>query len=204
MKMETLRRMRYIAKPSDHFVSFDLKDGFYALLIRPKDREAFTVNMEGKLLQLCALPMGRSLSPYTFQKFTDMFVNQLRDPDATARPGRFPNLSAKAKQNWLRRRRMRTGAWLLPFVDDFAVFENGFDETMRRKNETFALVNSLGLNIHPAKGYHTTTQVGEHLGMEMNFEEAVLRAPVKKLRDMSMFAKKLICIATANKRWVSV
>ena len=31
MKMETLRRLRYIAKPNDHLVSFDLKDGFYAL-----------------------------------------------------------------------------------------------------------------------------------------------------------------------------
>ena len=47
MKMETLRRLRYIAKPKDHFVSFDLKDGFYALSIHPKDREALTVNLDG-------------------------------------------------------------------------------------------------------------------------------------------------------------
>ncbi len=51
MKMEALRRLRYIAKPNDHFVSFDdLKDGFYALSIHPKDREAFTVNLDGQLL----------------------------------------------------------------------------------------------------------------------------------------------------------
>ena len=53
---------------------------------------------------------------------------------------------------------------LLPFEDDFAVFANGFEETMLRKDETFSLVNSLGLYIHPTKGYHTTTQLGEHLG----------------------------------------
>jgi len=92
MKMETLRRLRYIAKPHDHFISFDMKDGFYALSIHPKDREAFIVNLDGRLLQLCALPMGWSLSPYTFQKFTDVFVNKLRDPEAIARPGRLPNL----------------------------------------------------------------------------------------------------------------
>ncbi len=96
MKIETLRRLRCIAKPNDHFVSFELKDGFYTLSIHPRDREAFTVNLDGKLLQLCALPMGWSLSPYTFQKFTHVFVNKLRDPEATARPGRLPNLSAKA------------------------------------------------------------------------------------------------------------
>jgi hypothetical protein len=47
MKLETLRKLRYIAKPNDHFVSFDLKGGFYALSIHPKAREAFTVNLNG-------------------------------------------------------------------------------------------------------------------------------------------------------------
>ena len=47
MKMETLRRLRYIAKPNGHFVSFDPKHSFYALSIHPKDREAFTVNSDG-------------------------------------------------------------------------------------------------------------------------------------------------------------
>ena len=133
-----------------------------------------------------------------------MFVNKLRDPEANAHPGRPSNLSAKAKKKWLRRRRLRTGARLLPFVDDFAVFANGFDETMRRKTETFALVSSLGLNIHPTNGYHTATQVSEHFGMAMDFEKGVFRAPVKKLRDISMFAKKLLCTAATNKFWVPV
>jgi hypothetical protein len=95
---------------------------------------------------------------------------------------------------------MRTGARLLPFVDDFAVFADDFDEIMRRKNETFALVNTLGLGIHPTKGYPTATQVGEHLSMEMDFEKGVFRAPVKKLRYISMFSKNLLCTALKNKR----
>ena len=78
---------------------------------------------------------------------------------------------------------MRAGERLLPFVDDFAVFASGLDKTMRRKNEIFALVSSLGLTIHPTKGYHTSTQVGEHMSMEMDFEKGIFRAaPVKKLR----------------------
>ena len=99
---------------------------------------------------------------------------------------------------------MLTGTRLLPFVDDFAVFANGFDETMRRKNETFALVDNLGLNIHPTKGYHTATQVGEHLGMGFNFEHGVFRAPVTKLKDISVFAKNILCTPVANKRCVPV
>ena len=47
MKMDTLRRLRYSAKPNDHFIFFDLQGGLYALSIYPKDREAFTVNLDG-------------------------------------------------------------------------------------------------------------------------------------------------------------
>ena len=82
--------------------------------------------------------MGGSLSPFTLKKITEVFVNTLRDSEATARPGRLPSISAKAKKKWLRRRLRHTGVRLLPFVDDFAVFANGFEETMRRKGETFS------------------------------------------------------------------
>jgi len=66
IKMETLRSLRLIVKPGDHWVSFDLKDGFYSLAIASKDKEASTVNLDGKLLQFCAPPMGWSLSSYVF------------------------------------------------------------------------------------------------------------------------------------------
>jgi len=40
--------------------------------------------------------------------------------------------------------------------------------------------------------------------MEMDFEKGVFRAPVKKLHDISMFSKNLLCTASKNKRWVPV
>jgi len=96
MKMETLRSLRLIAKPGDHWVSFDLKDDFYSLEIAPQDREAFTINLDGKLLHFCALLMGWSLSTYVFQKFTEAFTNHLRDPESsTPSPGGQQNLSSK-------------------------------------------------------------------------------------------------------------
>jgi hypothetical protein len=107
MKMETLRSLRLIAKPGDHWVSFDLKDGFYSLAIDPKDREAFTVNLDGQLLQFCALPMGWSLSPFVFQKLTEAFTDHLRDPESTTNsPGALAaeKLGPKALKKWRRRR----------------------------------------------------------------------------------------------------
>ena len=41
-----------------------MKDGFYPLAIDPEDKEAFTLNLDGQLLQFFALPMGWSLHPY--------------------------------------------------------------------------------------------------------------------------------------------
>ena len=63
MKMETLRFLRLIAKPGDHWVSFDLKDGFSSLAIATQDREAFAISLDVKPLKFYALPMGWSLKP---------------------------------------------------------------------------------------------------------------------------------------------
>jgi hypothetical protein len=131
--METLRSLKLITRPGDHWVSFDVEDGFYSIAIAPQDREAFTVNLDGQLLQQCALPMGWSLSPHIFQKFTEGFTNYLRDPESTSASAPPSNLGPTALKKWRRWRRVLTGARLLPLVDDFAMFAQGYDNTMTLK-----------------------------------------------------------------------
>jgi hypothetical protein len=65
--METLRRLRYIVKPNDTFVSLDVKDIFYALSIYPKDRMEFTVNFDGKLSQFAHCLRGGASPPILFK-----------------------------------------------------------------------------------------------------------------------------------------
>jgi hypothetical protein len=205
MKMETLRSLRLIAKPGDHWVSFDLKDGFYSLAIAPQDRECFTVNLDGKLLQFCALPMGWSLSPFVFQKLTEVFTDHLRDPESsTPSPAGQSSLGPKALKRWRRRRRRLTGARLLPFVDDFALFEVSYDETLKLKVYTFTLLTGLGLKIHPTKGHFDPILIGEHLGMIIDMQVGQFVAPTAKLKQIAVLAKTLLCRAAAHKRWVSV
>ena len=95
--------------------------------------------------------LGWLLSPYVFQKLTDVFVDKLRDPDSTTSTGK----TSKSKKRWIRRRRRLSGAKLLTFVDDCALFSKSFDAAMRLKELTFALLTDLGLHIHPTKGYYT-------------------------------------------------
>ena len=66
MKIKIMRSLRPIAKPCDQRVNFALNDGFYSLTVAPQDRKRFYVNLNGKLLQICALSMGLSLSPLVF------------------------------------------------------------------------------------------------------------------------------------------
>jgi hypothetical protein len=115
--------------------------------------------------------MGWSLSPYVFQKLTDVFVNKLRDPEATFKIGK----TSKSKKRWISRRRRLTGARLLPFVVDFTMFAKSFAAAMELKDVTFFLLNGLGLHIHPTKGHHIATQVGDHLGMTLDFERGLTR-----------------------------
>ena len=100
MKRETMRSLRLIAKPGDHWVSFDLKDGFYSLAIDPKDREAFTVNLDGQLLQFCALPIGWSLSPFVFQKLTESFTDRLLEYGTRSRQPLLPRTPQLPPQGW--------------------------------------------------------------------------------------------------------
>ncbi len=57
-------------------------------------------------------------------------------------------------------------------MDDFALFAKSFEAALERKDVTFALLGELGLNIHPPKGYHIATQVGDHLGMTIDMKKA--------------------------------
>ena len=106
MMMEIMHSLRPIAKTCDHWVSFNLKDGFYSLSIAPHDREAFTINLDCNSLQFCALSMSRILSPFVFQKLTEVFTDHLRDPESsTSSPAGQQNLVPKALKRWCRRRR---------------------------------------------------------------------------------------------------
>ena len=99
---------------------------------------------------------------------------------------------------------MLTGARFLPFVDDFAMFEMSYDETLKLKVYTFTLLTGLGLKIHPTKGHFESILIGEHLSMIIDMKVGQLVAPTAKLKQSSVLAKTLLCRATTHKQWVNV
>ncbi len=75
---------------------------------------------------------------------------------------------------------------------------------MELKNVTFALLDDLGLNIHPTKGYHTAIQDGEHLGMIIDTKKSEFRALKTKLDNIAVAAKQLLVGAAQIKRRMPV
>ena len=89
-------------------------------------------------------------------------------------------------------------------MDDFALSGETYDKTLQLANATFALLASLGLKIHPTKGHFLPVLIGEHLGMILDFDKGVFRAPIAKLKSIAVLAKTLLCRAASHKRWVNV
>ncbi len=46
--------------------------------------------------------------------------------------------------------------------------------------------------------------IGEHLGMILDFDKVIFRAPIAKLKSIAVLAKTLMCKAASHKRWISV
>ncbi len=101
-------------------------------------------------------------------------------------------MGQKALKRWRRRRRRLTRARILPFVDDFALFDTSFDKTLELKDYTFALLTRLSLKIHPTKGHFILILIGEPLGMINDMKEGQIVAPTANLKQIVVLAKTLL------------
>eukprot|EP00873_Tetraselmis_striata_P029215 jgi/Tetstr1/449479/TSEL_003901.t1 len=84
LSLETLTRLRRLARPGDYMLPMDMQDGFYAAgIIAPERRDYFTVDFRGKPYRMTTgLPMlGWSLGPYYFCSLNAAFNRHLRRPD---------------------------------------------------------------------------------------------------------------------------
>lgn len=203
LKFETLKRLRYLARRGDWFISFDLMDGFYAVGIAPEDRKYFTVNIRGTLYQLAGLPMGWSLSPYVFHQFCHTFVRHFRSPEQAPKSTSSRRVRSTTTTR-ARPRGRKKGVRLLPFVDDFAFFASSAEEATELRAYVVSTLMQLGLQLHPDKGYQEPVQIGDHLGLTIDLERGEFRAPVEKLQQLSRLAGDLLRQASSRRRWVRV
>eukprot|EP00873_Tetraselmis_striata_P036044 jgi/Tetstr1/456308/TSEL_043064.t1 len=177
------------------------QDGFYALGIAEADRDYFTVDVRGQLYRLAGLPMGWSLSPYYFVTLTQVFITHLRKPEPES-----PSSSTQPTRSkrYLRRTRWR-GARILPYVDDFLLFSASMEQALHLRQRLASLLNALGLQRNPTKGFWEPCQFGRHrMRVDIDSASSMFYAPADKLNRLSRQATRLIGRATRNARWLPV
>eukprot|EP00873_Tetraselmis_striata_P001958 jgi/Tetstr1/422222/TSEL_013074.t1 len=195
LKMETLQGVRHLTKKGDCMFSFDLQDGVYALGIAEADRDYyFTVDVRGQLYMLAGLPMGWSLSPYYFVSLTQVFITHLRKPEPA--PPSSSTQPTRSKR-YLRRTRRR-GVCILPYVDDFLLFSVSMEQALHLRQRLASLLDALGLQRNPTKGFWEPSQFGMHMGVDIDSASGMFYAPADKLNRLSRQATRLIGRATRN------
>ena len=85
-----------------------------------------------------------------------------------------------------------------------SLFGVSYDETLKLKNVTFALLTELGLKIHPTKGRFIPILIGEHLGMIIDMKEGQFVAQTANFKQIAVMAKTLFYRASSHAQWVSV
>ena len=95
MSYETLKALRFLARPGDWAIAIDIADGFHCCAIAPEHRCYVTFRLNGQLLRHAVLPFGYSGSPAVFGRIMKVFTRLIRSPDVPASldkagPPRFP------------------------------------------------------------------------------------------------------------------
>jgi hypothetical protein len=199
MTCETLKHQRHFSRPGDYFVSVDLTDAYYTLGILKEGRDYFTVNYRGFLWRLASLPMSWSGSAYYYCKLTPVFTNYLRRPPPPT-PTTTPT-SGRPSKRFLRNARWR-GTRLLPYIDDILFLADSYNAALLLRQRIDAMLAHLGLQRNPKKGVLTPTQVGNHLGLMVDLNLGMFRAPSDKLRQLAHQASSLLGRAASNSRWL--
>ncbi|KAK3267043.1 hypothetical protein CYMTET_24372 [Cymbomonas tetramitiformis] len=211
--METLKKLRRLAKPGDWCFSFDLQDGFHALGIHPDFQWFMQFDLQGDLLQCSAMPFGWSDAPRVFCKFVRVMVEALRSPQAAEDRREIKRLrdGSAIRQRWSVRRRTggaggnanrHSGMRVLPYMDDFLVLVDSQREGFLRREKVQLVLHRLGLRRNEKKGQWEPTQVVEHLGLEVDLKLGQFRVTERRVHKIHTKAKEILCDAARNRRWI--
>eukprot|EP00854_Cymbomonas_tetramitiformis_P034644 gene34644-biopygen34840 len=87
-------------------------------------------------------------------------------------------------------------------MDDFMVITKTLDDAFVLRDRVSKLLPRLGLFRNEKKGHWEPTQLVEHLGLEVDFEEGLFRVTERRLKKIHSKAMAILCRATREQRWV--
>ena len=207
-RYETLRYLESAMRRGEYLFSWDIKDGFYHIEIRPEDQAYMTFSVklgdEIRYVTCVGLPMGWVNSPYVFTKFMRPVVQHLRAPGVAAEMAAQRASGASRRFLYKTLDPNRRGLRVLPYVDDFL----GIARTEERAREALRFVDTLlgrlGIFRHPTKGVFEPQQRLDHLGLRIDAQRGVFEVTGKRARKIAATAAHLLSKAKKERRWVEV
>jgi ribonuclease HI len=180
-RFESLKDLRRMVREDDWMFSFDLKDGYHAVGIHPRDRKYFTFVVAGVgTFQYCALNFGWNASPYVFVKVMRTLVRLLRSPVTGVGDSESPD------------DHMVKGMRLLPYMDDFLGLACSREAALAARDYAESVLHALGLSRNAEKGVWDPIQRLEHLGVGIDTASGLFYVPPDKLARITRMAKGLL------------
>ena len=77
-KIEDWKVAKRLIGPNDYMATLDLKDAYYLVPIKKKDRKFLRFSYRGELFEFNCLPFGLNVAPYVFTKLLKPVAAYLR------------------------------------------------------------------------------------------------------------------------------
>ena len=214
-KFETLKSLRYLAKPGDWLISVDLQDGFHAIQVRPDHQKYFTFCLQGQYYTSAVLPFGWKGSPAVFVETLQTLTRALRTPAAPTTAGQPVAFLNYLREECHVKHRPRTALsaayrspyWavrlrVLPYMDDYLFLFRSKAEAEAGALQIRATFEYLGLKINEEKSptLSAPTQELRHLGLLVNTVRGLFLVPKDKERRIRTMARGLKVQALSNRR----
>jgi hypothetical protein len=173
-----------MVRAEDWMLSFDLRDGYHAVGIHPRDRKYFTFVVAGVgTFQYCALNFGWNASPYVFVKVMRTLVRFLRSP-VSGVGGVTPDDCPDEIES--------RGMRVLPYMDDFLGLCASRGDALAARDYAQRVLDALGLQRNVDKGVWDPVQRLEHLGVGVDTAAGLFYVPPEKLLRITRTAKALL------------
>lgn len=162
-KIEDWKVAKRLVCSHDYMATLDLKDAYYLVPIKQKDRKFLRFEYRGELFEFTCLPFGLNVAPYVFTK--------LLKPVAA----------------FLRKR----GFTSVFYLDDILVIARSYGKCMKNITETVALLQELGFIINEKKSLMVPTQRCKYLGLIFDSKKMSIELPKEKVDRTVLLLNKI-------------
>ena len=139
-KMESLKQLVAMMKPSCFMASLDIRDAYYSVPIHKSHQKYLKFEFNGQLFQFTCMPNGLACAPRLFTKLLKPVYSSLRTQ----------------------------GLLSVGYIDDSYLQGDHYEECKQNVTVTSSLFTHLGLWVHEEKSVFTPSQTIEFLGFVLN------------------------------------